>query len=152
MANVLSLLSSFPGKWPLPCPAWPVECWVHGVHIQWRPFIFSSIKLNYLFFLNSFICTVCSFLHQRVWLDLRHFLKILMTVYNKEYISIKNTNQPLLVFIPGTFYPRKQEAVRKTTPELLSAVLRSLLCGCVCVHFTSILCTLYSRVGQFFRF
>ena len=26
-------------------------------------------------------------------------------------------------------YPRKQEAVRQTTPELLSAVLRSLLCG-----------------------
>ena len=109
-------------------------------------------KTKLFIFLNSFICTVCSFLHQRVWLDLRHFLKILMTVYNKEYISIKNTNQPLLVFIPGTFYPRKQEAVRKTTPELLSAVLRSLLCGCVCVHFTSILCTLYSRVGQFFRF
>ena len=53
----------------------------------------------------------------------------------------------------GAFYARKQEAVRKTTPELLSAVLRSLLCGCVCVlYFTSILCTLYSRVGQFFRF
>ena len=49
-------------------------------------------------------------------------------------------------------YPRKQEAVRKTTPELLSAVLRSLLCG-VCVYFTtSILCTLYSRVGRFCTF
>ena len=51
----------------------------------------------------------------------------------KEYISIKNTKQPLLVFIPGTFYPRKQEAVKKTTSELLSAVLRSLLFGGVCV-------------------
>ena len=49
-------------------------------------------------------------------------------------------------------YPREQEAVRKTTPELLSAVLRSLLCG-VCVYFTtSILCTLYSRVGRFCTF
>ena len=45
----------------------------------------------------------------------------------------------------GAFYSRKKEAVRKTTPELLSAVLRGLLCG-------GILCTLYSRVGQFFRF
>ena len=51
----------------------------------------------------------------------------------KEYISIKNLKQPLLVFIPGTFYPRKQEAVKKTTSELLSAVLRSLLFGDVCV-------------------
>ena len=51
----------------------------------------------------------------------------------KEYISIKNTKQPLLVFILGTFYPRKQEAVKKTTSELLSAVLRSLLFGDVCV-------------------
>ena len=38
----------------------------------------------------------------------------------------------------------------RTSPQLLSAVLRSLLCG-VCVYFTStyILCTLYSRVGRF---
>ena len=51
----------------------------------------------------------------------------------KEYISIKNTKQPLLVFLLGTFYPRKQEAVEKSTSELLSAVLRSLLFGGVCV-------------------
>ena len=54
-------------------------------------------------------------------------------------------------------YPRKQETVRKTTPELLLAVLRSFLCR-VCVYCTllvlhSILCTLlYSRVGRFCTF
>ena len=62
----------------------------------------------------------------------------------KEYISIKNTKQPLLVFLPGTFYPRKQEAVRKLhQSSCRHAVLRSLLCG-VCVYFLGgILCTLY---------
>ena len=65
----------------------------------------------------------------------------------KEY----KANSPRLY--TGAFHSRKQEAVRKTTPELLSAVMRSLLCGGVCVlYFNSILCTLYSRVGQFFRF
>ena len=63
-------------------------------------------------------------------------------VLTKEYIAVNNTKQPLLVFIPGTFYPRKQEAVKKTTSELLSAVLRSLLCG-VCVYLACVLCTLY---------
>ena len=51
----------------------------------------------------------------------------------KKYIFIKNTQQNLLVFIQPTF---PLESVRKTTPELLSAVLRSFLCG-VCVYFTS---------------
>ena len=72
----------------------------------------------------------------------------------KEYISIKNTKQPLLVFLLGTFYPRKQEAVEKSTSELLSAVLRSLLFGGVCVYLYlylvyTIHCTLYRSVGKF---
>ena len=55
----------------------------------------------------------------------------------KEY----KANSPRLP--TGDIYPRKQEAVKKTTSEILSAVLRSLLCG-VCVYLTCILCTLYS--------
>ena len=41
------------------------------------------------------------------------------------------------------FCPRKPEAVRKTTPELLPAVLRNIV-GCLCVlYFTRIFCTMY---------
>ena len=47
----------------------------------------------------------------------------------KEY----KANSPRLP--TGDIYPRKQEAVKKTTSEILSAVLRSLLCG-VCVYLT----------------
>ena len=50
----------------------------------------------------------------------------------KEYISMKNTKQPLLVFIPGTFYPGKQEAVKKITSELLSGNIELIVWG-VCV-------------------
>ena len=50
-------------------------------------------------------------------------------------------------FHSADIYPRKQEAVRKTTPELLSAVLRSLLCG-VCVYFTSTIVYLVYIVQQ----
>ena len=55
----------------------------------------------------------------------------------KEY----KANSPRLP--TGDIYPRKQEAVKKTTSEILSAVLRSLLCG-VCVYLTCLLSTLYS--------
>ena len=52
---------------------------------------------------------------------LSHLAKEYMYIY-KEY---KATS---LRLHSADIYPRKQEAVRKTTPELLSAELRSLLC------------------------
>ena len=65
----------------------------------------------------------------------------------KEYVSIKNTKQPLLVFIVGTFYPRMQEAVKKTTSELLSAVLKLIVRG-VCVLLKGYLVyTVHCTVG-----
>ena len=79
--------------------------------------------------------------------------RLRMHYYNQRIYIYKEYKAKSPRLHSADIYPRKQEAVRKTTPELLSAVLRSLLCG-VCVYFTStsILCTLYSRVGRFCTF
>ena len=58
----------------------------------------------------------------------------------KEYIYIYNKGNPPPVINSVAVYPRKQEAVRKTTPELLSAVFRNSV-GCLCVPYFTIVCS-----------
>ena len=75
----LSQLSSFPRSRPLTCPAWPVQ---YGF-LEYTYNVDNSIKHFYLIkqlFTIVWNKKVCSFLQDKGWLVLKHFVQVPMTV------------------------------------------------------------------------